>query len=78
MVQCSKLNTIKMNNCQFLGICTDHLLYIQLTPSLKHQNWGHKRHINYFKIEWKYGGNLINKIKKNAIHQELNFSVPGN
>lgn len=43
-----------------------------------HRNWGHKKHINYFKIEWKYGGNLINKIMKNAIQQELNFSVPGN
>lgn len=38
-----------------------------------HRNWGHKKHINYFKIEWKYGDNLINKIMKNAIHQKLNF-----
>lgn len=44
----------------------------KLTPSLKHRNWGHKKHINYFKIEWKCD-NLINKIMKNAIHQKLNF-----
>lgn len=49
----------------------------KLTPSLKHGNWGHKKHINYFKIEWKYGDNLINKIMKNAIHQKLNFLIPG-
>lgn len=35
----------------------------KLTPSLKHRNWGHKKHINYFKIEWKYDGNLITVTK---------------
>lgn len=35
----------------------------KFTPSLMHRNWGHKKHINYFKIEWKYDGNLITVTK---------------